>query len=138
MRKWRTAVVFMVFLLFFVPVAQADVIGTTDQEVQEVADPILDNMMAGFNAGDYKKYSKDFDPMLKESLPEKKFKQVRSDILKKIGKYQSRKYMGFLNQNKFTLALWKGRFSKTTSDVLINLVTSKRQNKVVVVGLRFQ
>jgi hypothetical protein len=136
--KWSRMAAIFVLLMVCVTLAGADVIGTSDQEVQAATDPILDNLLAGFNEGNYQKYSKDFDPTLKESLPEAKFKQVRSEILQKIGKYQSRKYLGFLNQNKFTVVLWKGKFSDTTSDVLIKLVSSKRPDKVVVVGLWFQ
>ncbi|MBW1992152.1 MAG: DUF3887 domain-containing protein [Deltaproteobacteria bacterium] len=135
-RKLAAVLVAVAFL--GVVLAHADIIGTTDQQVQALADPILDNLLAGLNEGNYQKYSRDFDQTLKESVPEAKFKQVRSQILKKIGQYQSRKYLGFLNQNKFTVALWKGKFSGTASDILIKLVTSKRQNKVVVVGLWFQ
>lgn len=125
-------------LLLGATLAQADFIGTSDQQVQALADPVLDNLLAGFNEGNYQKYSRDFDPTLKESLPDEKFKQVRSEILNKIGQYQSRKYLGFLNQNKFTAVLWKGKFAQTTSDVLIKLILSKRGDKVVVVGLLFQ
>ncbi len=135
---WRKAAVFMVLFFLAATLAGADIIGTADQQVQAAADPIVDNLLAGFNEGDYQKYAKDFDPTLKESLPQSRFKQVRSEILQKIGKYQSRKYLGFLNQSKFTVVLWKGKFSDTTSDVLIKLVTSKRPDKVVVVGLWFQ
>jgi hypothetical protein len=137
MKRWQAAAVIVLALVWALPVS-AEVVGNSDVQVQAVADPILDNLLAGFNEGDYPKYSKDFDTLLKESLPETKFKQVRSDILKKIGKYQSRQYLGFLNQEKFTVALWKGRFSATPSDVLIKLVTSKRSDKVAVVGLWFQ
>ena len=136
--KWSRIAAILVVLMFCVTLAGADVVGTTDQEVQKAADPILDNLMAGFNEGNYQKYSKDFDPTLKESLPEAKFKQVRSEILQKIGKYQSRKYLGFLNQNKFTVVLWKGTFSDTTSHVLNKLLSSNSPGKVVVVGLWFQ
>ncbi len=134
----KTAILLAALFFLGVSLAQADFIGASDQQVQALADPILDNLLAGFNEGNYPKYSKDFDPTLKESLPEAKFKQVRTEILNKIGQYQSRKFLGFLNQNKFTAVLWKGKFSQTTSDVLIKLVTSKRGDKVVVVGLFFQ
>jgi hypothetical protein len=43
-----------------------------------------------------------------------------------------------LNQQAYTIALWKGAFTKTPNDVLIKLVLSQRQDKVVVVGLWFQ
>lgn len=116
----------------------ADPIGKDDKEVQTVADPILDNLLAGFNAGDYAKYSRDFDDTLMEALSEKKFKNVRDDILKKMGKYQSRQYLGYLNQNRVTVALWKGKFGNTDNDILIKMMVSKRKDKNVVVGLWFQ
>lgn len=113
-------------------------VGTSDQQVRSLAEPILDNLLAGFNQGDYAKYSKDFDAALREAIPEKKFQQVREDILKKFGKYREKNYLGFLNQEPYTVALWKGAFAGTQNDILIKLVLSKRQDKVVVVGLWFQ
>lgn len=135
---WRKVAVLAGLMVLAAALAGADLIGTSDQQVQAAADPILDNLLAGFNDDNYQKYARDFDPTLKESLPEERFRQVRGEILKKIGKYQSRKYLGFLNQNKFTVVLWKGKFSEAESDVLIKLVTSKRPDKIVVVGLWFQ
>lgn len=137
MKMVRISAIMILALALALP-AGADFVGQTDKDVQVATDAILDNLLAGFNEGNYQKYSKDFDPTLKESLPEAKFTQVRTEILNKIGQYQSRKYLGFLNQNKFTAVLWKGKFNKTTSDVLIKLVVSKRADKVVVVGLFFQ
>ena len=113
-------------------------VGTSDQQVRSLAEPILDNLLAGFNQGDYAKYSKDFDAALREAIPEKKFQQVREDILKKFGKYREKNDLGFLNQEPYTVALWKGAFAGTQNDILIKLVLSKRQDKVVVVGLWFQ
>lgn len=113
-------------------------VGTSDQQVRSLAEPILDNLLAGFNQGDYAKYSKDFDAALREAIPEKKFQQVREDILKKFGKYREKNYLGFLNQEPYTVALWKGAFAGTQNDILIKLVLSKRQDKVLVVGLWFQ
>jgi hypothetical protein len=75
---------------------------------------------------------------LREAIPEKKFQQVREEILKKLGAFKSKKYLGFLNQQAHTIALWKGTFAGTKDDILIKLVLSKRQDKVVVIGLWFQ
>lgn len=115
-----------------------EVVGKTDQEVQAVAEPILDHLLAGFNEGNYQKYSRDFDATLKEAVPEPKFQAVRQDILKKLGKYQSKSYLGALKQGPHSVALWKGRFSGSDNDVLIKLVLSKRQDRAYVVGLWFQ
>jgi hypothetical protein len=118
--------------------AAAGVVGQNDQEVEAVAEPILETVLTGLNNGNYALYSKYFDDTLKDAITEKKFLQVRADILKKIGKYQSRTYLGFLKQANTSVALWKGRFSGADDEVLIKLVLSKRGDKVKVLGLWFQ
>jgi hypothetical protein len=118
--------------------ATAAVIGQTDQAVQTIANPILDAVLSGFNDGNYALYSKYFDATMKDAIPEKKFRQVRRDIMKKLGKYQSRTYLGFEGKGNFTVALWKGRFSASDDDVTIKLVLSRRGKKVEVTGLWFQ
>jgi len=124
-------------LLALTPAA-AEVIGGDDQTVQNLAEPVLDTVLTGFNNGDYGLYSQHFDDTLKDAITPKKFQQVREDILRKLGKYQSRVYLGFLQHGKSTVALWKGRFSKADDDVLVKLVLSKRGDKILVSGLWFQ
>ena len=138
MRNAAISILLVVVLLVLAIPAAAAPIGTSDQQVKALAEPILDNLLAGFNQGNYAQYAKDFDATLREAIPEKKFQQVRDELLKKLGKYKNKKYLGFLNQQAYTIALWKGAFAKTPNDVLIKLVLSKRQDKVVVVGLWFQ
>jgi hypothetical protein len=118
--------------------AAAGPVGQNDQEVQAVANPILETVLTGLNNGNYALYAKYFDDTLKDAITEKKFLRVRADILKKIGKYQSRTYLGFLKQGNTSVALWKGRFSGADDEVLIKLVLSKRGDKVKVLGLWFQ
>ena len=137
MRKNVVSILVLIVLLAAIPAAAA-FIGTNNDQVKAVAEPILDNLLTGFNKGNYAQYSKDFDATLREAIPEGKFKQVREDILKKLGTYKSKKYLGFLNQQAYTVVLWKGAFAGTKDDVLIKLVLSKRQDKVVVTGLWFQ
>ncbi len=129
--------IFVAVLLALSPVSAA-VIAPSDKEVQAIADPILESVLSGFNDGNYGSYSKYFDDTLKDAIPDKKFKQVRDDILKKLGKYQSRTYLGYITQRNSTVALWRGRFSASDDDVLIKLVLSKRGDKVQVSGLWFQ
>jgi hypothetical protein len=137
MAKKVVSFLILMVLLVTMPAAAAFV-GTDDAQVQAVAEPILDNLLAGFNQGNYAQYSKDFDATLREAIPEKKFQQVREQILKKLGAFKSKKYLGFLNQQAYTVVLWKGVFAGTQDNILIKMVLSKRQDKVVVVGLWFQ
>jgi hypothetical protein len=137
MGKTVVSILVLIVLLVAMPAAAA-FIGTDNGQVKAVAEPILDNLLTGFNQGNYAQYSKDFDPTLREAIPEKKFQQVREELLKKLGAFKSKKYLGFLNQQAYTAVLWKGAFAGTKDDVLIKLVLSKRQDKVVVIGLWFQ
>lgn len=138
MRNSAISILLVVVLIVLAIPAAAAPIGTSDQQVKALAEPILDNLLAGFNQGNYAQYARDFDATLREAIPEKKFQQVRDELLKKLGKYKNKKYLGFLNQQAYTIVLWKGTFAKTQDEVLIKLVLSKRQDKVVVVGLWFQ
>jgi hypothetical protein len=137
MKTWRNILILSLALLLAAP-ALGGVIGKDDQEIKAAADPILDNLLAGMNEGNYQQYARDFDDTLKDAIPEKKFSQTRTQILEKLGKYQSRSYLGALKQGNMSVVLWKGRFEKSDSDVLIKLVVSKRQDKIVVTGLWFQ
>lgn len=137
MRKLLAGILGLSILFLAMPLTAAPV-GTSDQEVKAVADPILENLLAGFNQGNYAQYSKNFDETLREAIPEEKFQQVRRELMKKLGSFKSKNYLGFLNQQAHTVVLWKGAFTDTQDDVLLKLVLSKRQDKVVVKGLWFQ
>ena len=136
--RWASLLLIGILLGFPALPAAAEVIGDRDAQVQAVADPSLDTVLKGFDSGNYGLYSQNFDDTLKDVISEKKFSQVRSSILKTIGKYESRTYLGFLQKGKTTLVLWKGRFSRSADDVLIKLVLSRRGDKVQVLGLWFQ
>ena len=125
-------------LAFVITSAFADIIGKSDEEVQSIANPILDMFLEGMKIGDYTKYSMYFDDTLREALPEKKFRIVREQIKSQMGDYQSREYLGFLNKGPMTVVLWKGTFDKTEDEVLIKTVLSKRGYKYVITGVWFQ
>jgi hypothetical protein len=135
----RFAYGIIVGLMFFLSAStHAEVIGKTDEEVQLIAEPVLNTILAGMKTEDYAMYSKDFDGTMKEALTEEAFLAANKQILESMGEYKSRKYLGFLNQGEMTVVLWKGSFEKTENDFLIKLVVSKQEGKHVVTGLWFQ
>jgi isocitrate dehydrogenase kinase/phosphatase len=66
------------------------VTGEEAAAVLAYADPIADNLMQGFNEGDYAKYSRDFSPEMKQALDEAAFEQNREAVTSRIGLYESR------------------------------------------------
>jgi hypothetical protein len=72
MRKSAISILLVVVLLVLAIPAAAAPIGISDQQVKATAEPILDNLLAGFNQGNYAQYAKDFDATLREAIPEEK------------------------------------------------------------------
>jgi hypothetical protein len=136
--KFMSVLLMGVLIWGAVSPAAADFVGQDDREVQAVADPILDTVLKGFMEGNYAVYSQYFDDTLKDVITKKKFLQVRDQILKSIGAYESRSYLGYLQKGKTTVVLWKGRFAASADDVLIKLVLSRRGDETKVLGLWFQ
>ncbi|MFH1776433.1 MAG: DUF3887 domain-containing protein [Candidatus Omnitrophota bacterium] len=115
----------------------AEVIGTTDKGVQAIAETVLDNILAGIKTDDYSVFSMDFDDTLKETIDEEKFLEMNKQIKSTIGNFSQKEYLGFLTKGKMTVIYWKARFDKSSDDVLIQLVISKRGEKYLVTGLWF-
>ncbi len=120
------------------PAAAADLVGQDNREVQAVADPILDTVLRGLNEGEYEIYCQYFDDRMKKVTSPINFSHARGDMLKSIGGYESRSYLGYLEKGKTTVVLWKGRFAKSADDVLIRLVLSRQGEQIKVSGLLFQ
>jgi hypothetical protein len=136
--QMRKVVWSFLFLFLITFNAAAEPIGTTDEEVKDVAQPVIENIMEGFQNNDYLTYSKDFDDTLKESITEEQFYQTDQWHETNLGALQSLEYLGFLQQGQMTSVLWKAKFELTKNDVLVKLVMSRREYKDVVVGLWFQ
>ena len=123
----------IVLAVSFLPVfGFAEVIGNTDEIIENIANPILNNVLDGIKTGNAEKYSKDFKVSMRMFM--QKYDQVQAQI----GNWKVYQYLGFLNRETETVVLWKGRFTRTDNDVLIKMAISKENGKYLVVGLWFQ
>ena len=121
------------FTISFLPVfGFAEVVGNTDKTIEDIANPILNNILDGIKTGNAEKYSKDF------KASRRMFMQKYDQVQAQIGNWKGYQYLGFLNRETETIVLWKGHFTKTDNDVLIKMAISKENGKYLVVGLWFQ
>jgi len=74
------------------------------------AEPKTENLLEGFNAGDYAVFARDFDAAMQKAETEAVFTQTRAAILNKIGKYVSRKVTDVVKQDNFIVVIYNGRF----------------------------
>ncbi len=110
--------------------------GEDRKAVLDYAEPITENMLSGFNAGNYETYSRDFDEMMKSSLNSAVFKQTRDMIVGTIGKYKSRTLETVLKKDRFIIVIYKGDFEKE-SDVAVKVVFANYLDRHHISGLWF-
>jgi hypothetical protein len=100
--------------------AFAGIIGTNDKDVKITSDPIIDNIISQLEDEKIPKYA-DFDEKTKKEIL-----TFNQRVTGNLGSYQSREYLGFLNQNDKTIVIYKAAFEKTKNDVLLTTVISKK------------
>ena len=128
------AALFSMLLTLVATPALAAPLKETEQKVQAIADPIIDNILQAMKKGDYGAFTRDFERGLKQKLDSTLFESRREEYKKKIGEYGSRTYLGSLDQGGMTVILWKSRFSGTDDDVLLKLFLSKEGDRILVKG----
>lgn len=100
--------------------------------------PLLDSMLAAIDKGDFDLYVRNYDKGLKMLLTKERFSQMNGKLQNKLGKYKSRKYLGFMTKGKSNQFMWIGKLDQGDDDVLIRLVVSWKGGKDMVMGLYFQ
>ena len=136
--KFISYIVVIMVVIFTISPVFADVIGRTNEEVEEIASPLLDNILEGLATDDYKKYVRDFDATLKEIVSEQRFHEIDEQIQNWVGDYLYREYLGFLKRGEMCVIFWKGIFDKSKDEILIKLSVSKRGDRYLVTGLWFE
>ncbi len=136
--KFKITVLLVAVSMFFSTNVYAAVIGTANDEVQQYADPILDNILQSLADDDYPQYTKDFDRQLRAMISRKSFIVKRKEIFDWVGGYLYREYLGFINTQGVTVVFWKGTFDRTQDDVLIRITLTKEQGRILVKGLFYQ
>ena len=105
-------------------------------EVLAYADPIADNLMQGFNEGNYTKYSRDFSPEMKQALDEAAFEQNREHVTSRIGLYESRSDPVVTEIGEHIAVTYKAKFERE-DEVALRFVFQKGDGSHRLYGLWF-
>lgn len=105
-------------------------------EVLEYADPIADNLMQGFNEGNYTKYSRDFSPEMRQALDEAAFEQNRESVTSRIGLYESRRDPVVTQIDEYIAVNYKAEFEREDG-VALRFVFQKGDESHQLHGLWF-
>ena len=88
------------------------VAGDDAAQVLAYADPIAENLLAGFNEDNYTTYSRDFSPEMKQSLDEGAFEQNREHVTSRIGLYKSRESTVVTQTGEYIAVTYKATFER--------------------------
>lgn len=86
--------------------------GEAAAEVLTYAEPIADNVMQGFNEGNYTAYSRDFSPEMKQALGEAAFERNREEVTSRIGLYESRSDPVVTETGEFIAVTYRATFEQ--------------------------
>ncbi|WP_074349267.1 DUF3887 domain-containing protein [Proteiniborus sp. DW1] len=102
-------------------------------EVKDYADAAAERIFIGISKEDYNLFSEDFDEQMISALTEQKFKE----IVKQLGKYESKEIIGADRVQGYTRVHYKTKFSKISREVLFTVVFSEA-DEMKVSGLFYK
>lgn len=105
--------------------------------VQARAEEVFHSVIDGVSEGDFGLYRKYFAPVMKKAQPRDTFLQLQKTIQTKLGAFRSVQYLGYYEQYGNVITLFKARFAKEKSDVLVKLVLDAKSSDARVTGLWF-
>ncbi len=105
-------------------------------QVRAFADPIVDNLLEGFNHQNYTQYSRDFSSEMKNSLDESAFEETYSQIVSKIGLYVGRGEAIVTQNGDFVAANYRADFDQEQG-VEIRVVFKQGDESHQIYGLWF-
>ncbi len=100
------------FLLLGCSIFPQNVEGAERDAVLAYAEPTTDNVLNGYNSGDYAQFSENFDAVMLQAETEEVFLQTRAQIMSKLGKYISRQSPGVVKQNNKYIVFYNARFEQ--------------------------
>ena len=113
MFRWLTAACLGLLVGLAACSSGVQVLSGADRDaVLAYAEPMTDNLLAGFNAGDYPAFSRDFSDKMREALNESAFATTRAGIVGKIGKYVSRGVSRVEKRGGFIAVVYSARFEQ--------------------------
>ena len=111
----------------------------SDEEAAQVlayAEPIADNLMQGFNEGNYALYSRDFSAEMRQGLDEAAFEQNREFVTSRIGLYESRSDPVVTETGEFIAVTYKAAFEREAG-VALRFVFKQGDESHQLYGLWF-
>ncbi len=85
---------------------------TQRAQILQQAEPIADNLFAGYESQQYVTFARDFDPAMRKAISEKAFSDWVSQVSEQLGAYQSRTVQSVERMDDIEIVVYQVAFEK--------------------------
>lgn len=107
-------------------------LGDDQEQVLDKADPILDGILKAHEKKKYDLFARYLGSEQRKNITEKQFLEAAKATNKRLGDYQSRRFLAGLRRDNHPMLLWAAKFSDSEDDIMISLVFEQQDGETVV------
>ncbi len=104
----------------------------TDQEILNIANPIMDNLMEASTERNYERHVADFTDRIKNICTEEYLRKVCQNYQNEKGFFTNREFVALFKRPDSAAIIWKQCYTKAKGDYVAEMVLVHRENKFLV------
>lgn len=102
----------------------------TDEEILNIANPLMENIIEATEEADYENLSKNFTKRLKSIVTKEAFEKQLSD--NNLGKFGKRELLSIIHKKQSIFVLWKQWFTESEEEFLAEIVIVHKDGQYLV------
>jgi len=107
----------------------------SDQEILEIAEPIMFNLIEGSNELNYEKFSRDFSDQMSNAVTEEELSRQMKETRPVTGLVEQRRiFIRCIRRDTGVTVLWVGFYEKKEGEVLAQLSLNGEDGNIQVFG----
>ena len=127
----------LIVLIVSLP-AQGKILGNEDHTIKTIVEPIFQDFIQSFESVSYEQFMQHLSIEVIEDVDKNKFMKQSQGIKLKMGSYVNHQYLGYLNQENMTYALYKVKYSDTNDDLLFIIQLSSIGDQVIITMYQYR
>ena len=107
----------------------------TDEEILDIADPIMDNLMQASTDIDHEQHVKDFSKQLKEVVTKETLEQQCKKYQEELGCFSKREFVAIFRRDSDVRIFWRQWYTKSKNEFVAFLHLVHQNGRVEVVNV---
>ena len=104
----------------------------TDQEILNIANPLMDNLMDASTHIDHERHVRDFTDRLKKIVTKEHLEKVCNHYQGKLGLFAKREVVAVFKRPNSAAVVWKQWFTKAQGEFVAEMLLVKKDGKILV------